>query len=64
MSYGVGHRHGSDLALLWLWHRLTATALIRPLAWEPLYATGVALKRQKTKKKLKLNIEIEFPEEN
>ena len=24
-----------DLVLLWLWHRLVATALIRPLAWEP-----------------------------
>ena len=34
-----------------LWHRLTATALIRPLAWEPPYTTGVALKRQKTEKK-------------
>jgi len=22
MSCGVGHRHGLDLALLWLWHRL------------------------------------------
>ena len=40
--------------LLWLWHRPAATALIRPLAWEPPYATGVALemaKRQKKKKK-------------
>ena len=27
--------------------RLAATALIRPLAWEPPYATGEALKRQK-----------------
>ena len=34
MSCGVGHRHGSDLALLWLWHRLVATVPIRPLAWE------------------------------
>ena len=47
VSYGVGHRHGSDLALLWLWHRLAAVALIRPVAWEPPYAIGVALKRQK-----------------
>ena len=22
MSYGVGHRRGSDLVFLWLWHRL------------------------------------------
>ena len=33
-----------DLALLWLWHRPAAAALIRPLAWEPPYASGVALK--------------------
>ena len=38
--------------LLWLWHRLAATALIRRLAWEPPHAAGAALekaKRQKTK---------------
>ena len=51
MSCGVGHRCSLDLALLWLWRRLAATGPIRPLAWEPLYATDVALKRQKTKKK-------------
>ena len=39
--------------MLWLWRRLAATAPIRPLAWEPPYAAGVALKRQKTKKKIK-----------
>ena len=49
MSCSVGHRHGSDTRLLWLW--LAAVALIRPLAWEPPYAAGVTLKRQKTKKK-------------
>ena len=38
-----------NLALLWLRRRLVATALIRPLAWEPTYAVGAALKRQKTK---------------
>ena len=36
---GVDGRHGSDLVLLWLWCRLAAAALIRPLAWEPPYAT-------------------------
>ena len=50
MSCDVGHRGGSDLALLWLWHRLAATALIGPLAWEPSNAAGVALKN-KTKPK-------------
>ena len=48
MSCGVGHRHGSDLALLaGLWHRLIATALIPPLAWESPCASGVALKKDK-----------------
>ena len=51
MSCAVGCRHGSDLALLWLWCRPAATALIRPLAWEPPYAMGAALKRLKTKRK-------------
>ena len=59
VSCGVGCRHGSDPMLLWLWRRLVATALIRPLrplAWEPPYATGADLekaKRQKKKKKRK-----------
>ena len=39
-----------DLALLWLWRRPAETALKRPLAWEPPYAVGAALKRQKVKK--------------
>ena len=47
MSCGVGHRQGSDLALLWLWHWLAAAALIWPLAWKPSYATGSALKKDK-----------------
>ena len=47
MSCGVGHRCGLDLALLWPWRRLEAVALIRPLAWEPPYAEGVALRRTK-----------------
>ena len=54
MSCGVGRRHGSDLALLWLWYRPAATAPIGPLAWELPYATDVVLektRRQKKKKK-------------
>ena len=50
MSRGVGLRHMSDPALLWLWCRLAAVALIQHLAWEPPYAVSAALKRQKTKK--------------
>ena len=48
---GVGCRHGSDLALLWLWPRPAAVAPIRPLTWGPPYAVGAALKRQKDKNK-------------
>ena len=46
MSCGVGCRRGLDLALLWLWCRPAATALIQPLAWEPPYASGAALKKK------------------
>ena len=47
MSCGVGRRGGLDPALPWLWCRMAATAPIRPLAWEPPYATGVVLKCKK-----------------
>ena len=50
-SCGVGRRRGSYLALLWLWCRLATVALIQPLAWELLCATGVALKRKQNKTK-------------
>ena len=48
VSCGVGRIHGSDPALLWLWCRPVVTALIRPLAWERLYAIHAALKHKKT----------------
>ena len=51
MSCGVGRRHGSDPELLWLWCRPAAVTLIRPLAWEPPYVVGVALKSKIKKKK-------------
>ena len=54
MSCGVGHRHGSDLVLLWLWCRPATIAPIQPPPWESPYTVGVALKRQKKKKKLEL----------
>ena len=56
VSCGVGHRCGLDLALLWLRSGIAGIGLIapiRPLAWEPPYATGVALEGKKTKKKKK-----------
>ena len=45
-----------DLASPWLWYRLAATGLIRPLAWEPPYATGAALEKKKKKKKVSLDV--------
>ena len=41
--------------LLWLWRRLASVALIGPLAWEPPYAVGVALKAKEDK--IKINFE-------
>ena len=70
MSCGVGHRRSSDLALLHLWCRPVATALIRPLAWELPYARVAALKRQKNLKKSKnkeqksMKLKIENYQEN
>ena len=52
MSCGVGHRRSWDLVLLWLWHWLAAAAPIQPLAWEPPYAMGAALKKAKKHKML------------
>ena len=54
MSCGIDGRGRLDLALLRLWYRLAATAVIRPLAWEPPHAAGAALNRQKDKRKKKL----------
>ena len=49
MSCGVGHRRGSDPALLWLWCRPAAAAPIRPLvAWKPPCTTGAALENAKS----------------
>ena len=50
MSHGIGHRHGSDPALLWLWCRPAASATTEPLAWELPYAVGMALKKTPPKK--------------
>ena len=61
MSCGVGCRHGSDLTCLWLWCRPMATALIQPLAWEPPFAMGVALKRKKDKKRKRRKKRKSFP---
>ena len=51
-----------DPALLWLWCRPVATSPIGPLAWEPPYATGAALKSQnkQTKSILEGRLQILF----
>ena len=49
MSCGVGRRQGSDPALLWLWRKPAAVALIRLPAWEASYAAGCGPKKQKKK---------------
>lgn len=46
VSYGLGHRQGSDPMLLQLWRKLAAAAPIEPLAWALPYAMGSVLKRQ------------------
>jgi len=51
MSCSVNLRLGSDMMLLWLWHRPAATSPIQPLAWDPPYATSVDLESKKKKKK-------------
>ena len=45
MSCDVGHKCSLDPALLW--HRPAAIALIRPLAWEPPYASEAAQEKAK-----------------
>ena len=59
MSCGVGHRHSSDPALLWLWCRPVALTPTHPLAWEPLYAMRVALK-SKNKNKINCGLSIQW----
>ena len=49
----VGRRRGSDPTLLWLRLWPAATAPIRPLAWKPPYAMGVALEKTKREGKKK-----------
>ena len=53
MSCGVGLGQGLDPELPWLWCRPAAAAPTGPLAWEPLYAVGVALKKKGQRNDLK-----------
>ena len=52
VSCDVGQKHGSDPVLLWLRYRLAATALIRPLTWEPPGASSAALKSKAKQNKI------------
>ena len=45
--------HGAG-TWLWLWHGPAAAPPVGPLAWEPPYAAGGALKRKKKKKKVNI----------
>ena len=51
VSYDLGHRCGLNPVWLWLRCGPAAVTPIRPLAWEPPYAAGEALKNEKTDKK-------------
>ena len=62
MSCAVGHRCGSDVVLLWLWCRLSIAALIRPLAKEPPYAMGAALKSKEKNKNKEILVSLNLPE--
>ena len=63
MSCGVGRRCSLDLMLLRQGCRLATVPLIQPLAWEPQHAVGVALKKQKNKKKKKYKPGKDFKKE-
>ena len=49
-----------DLALLWLWGGLAATALIQSLAWEFPYVAGEVLKSKRKKKSNKKTQLLKF----
>ena len=57
-SCSIGCRCGSDPALLWLWHRPAAIALIRPIAWELPYAASVPPAPPKTPKQTKGTLKV------
>ena len=58
MNCDVDHRCSSDPVLLWLWHRLTTKAPIRPLAWEP---PRCGPKKPKKKKNPKIRNDFNEP---
>ena len=56
MSFGVVQRRSSDPVLPWLWYRPAAVAPMGPLAWEPPYAAGAALKNKNENTKWDLRV--------
>ena len=56
MNCGIGRKCGPDPVLLWLWCRPAAAAPIQPVACEPPYAVGMALKRKKKKQNQKAEL--------
>ena len=60
VSCGVDHRHGLDPTLLCLWRRPAATAPIQPLACEPPYAAGAALKIHTDTHKMPFVVDLTF----
>ena len=64
VSCGVGHRHGCDPTLLWLWCRLAAVAPIQSLAWALPYDMGLALKTHTHQKTNKQNKQTKKPRAN
>ena len=58
MSFGVGHRHSLDLALLWLWYRLAVPQLSPSLGnfymrWGQKKKNGEKKKKEKERKRKK-----------
>ena len=53
VSCGVGRKRGLDPEVLWLSCRPAATAPIRHLAWEPTYASGADMEKEKRQKNKK-----------
>ena len=54
MNCGVGHRGGSDLELLCLWHRPVAVAQIKTPSLGISICFGCGPKKQRKKKKFKI----------
>ena len=59
MSCGVDLKCSLDLALLWLWCRPAAAALIQPLTWELPFAESTAVKEKQKQKSTSVGEDVE-----